>query len=261
MERKWNIKLVFVLTLLGAIGTIAIIPYEMTTLMSNESGQSDLGGVPAGFIITINSIIQIIFLFFLVLLGVRFQRRTGLNAPLLESLVYERKLLPISKKWLLRGIIVTFILSLITILLDVFVFTTFIETSGNAVPSTIWWQGLLASLYGGITEELMLRLFVMTFIVWLFAKVMKKEQENIPKGVYYIAIFLTAILFGLGHIPATLAVFGELTTLLVIRTILLNGLLGLWFGYLYFRKGLEYTMIAHISADIFIHVLFPLIMA
>lgn len=33
MQKKWRIKLVLFLTLLGAIGIVAIIPYEITTLM------------------------------------------------------------------------------------------------------------------------------------------------------------------------------------------------------------------------------------
>ena len=105
----------------------------------------------------------------------------------------------------------------------------------------------------------MLRLFGMTFIVWLLAKITRKNKSNIPNSFYYVAIFIAAIIFGLGHLPATMEVFGELSAILVIRALVLNGLLGLWFGYLYWKKGLEYAIIAHISADIFIHVLFALI--
>src|SRR5690625_7917713 len=75
---------------------------------------------------------------------------------------------------------------------------------------TIWWQGLLAMFYGGITEELMVRLFGMTLIVWILAWVTRKETANIPNIFYYIAIFLTALLFGLGHLPATIVIFGKL---------------------------------------------------
>src|SRR5699024_10399566 len=104
--------------------------------------------------------------------------------------------------------------------------------------------------------ELMLRLFVMTLIVWIIAVIYKKDKNSIPKSVYFTAIVLTALLFGLGHLPATDQVFGELTTIIVVRALVLNGLLGLWFGYLYWKKGLEYAMIAHFSADIFLHVIF-----
>src|SRR5699024_2725598 len=121
------------------IGIIAIIPYEMATLMD----QQNVGGIPIELVIMINKIVQIVFLFVLVLFGIRFQKRTSLSAPLLESLIYERKLLPYSKKWLAIGIGVTFVLTLITVLLENFVFVPVIETT-ESVP--VWWHGLLASL-------------------------------------------------------------------------------------------------------------------
>ncbi len=252
MQKKWRIKLVLFLTLLGAIGIVAIIPYEITTLMNTEFYQTNSEAIPVS--LTVNSIFQIVLLFLLVLIGVRLQRRTGLGTPKLEGFVYERKLQSFSKKWLIIGISITFIFSLITVLLDLFVFSSVIEIPKEQI--TIWWHGLLAMFYGGITEELMVRLFGMTLIVWLLARITKKEKEEIPDSFYYIAIFLTAVLFGLGHLPAAIQIFGELSTIIVTRTLVLNGLLGLWFGYLYWRKGLEYAIIAHMSADIFIHVLF-----
>src|SRR5699024_7106818 len=151
MQKKWKIKLVLFLTLLGAIGIIAIIPYEITTLMNTEFYQANAEAIPVS--LTINSIFQIVLLFLLVLIGVRLQRRTGLSNPKLEHFVYNKKVKPFSKKWLIIGISITFILSLIIILLDLFVFSSVIEIPEAQI--TIWWQGLLAMFYGGITEELM----------------------------------------------------------------------------------------------------------
>lgn len=253
---NWRIKLVLLFTILNIIGIFAIIPYSLT-LMGNQSVPGDS---PISFIIIINSTIQVLYMFVLILVGLRLQNRTGLNAPLLNGIVYPKTRVHISKKWLINSIVGAFIGSLMIILLDLFVFSPLIEAPMDQLPSPNWWQGLLASLYGGITEELMLRLFGMTFIVWLLARITKKEKDNIPNSFYYVAIFLVAILFGLGHLPATIQVFGGLSTIIVIRALVLNGLLGLWFGYLYWRKGLEYAMIAHISADIFLHVLFASIL-
>src|SRR5690625_7846510 len=116
MQKKWRIKLVLFLTLLGAIGIVAIIPYEITTLMNTEFYQTNSEAIPVS--LTVNSIFQIVFLFLLVLIGIRLQRRTGLSTPKLENFVYEKKVQHFSKKWLIIGISITFILSLIIILLD-----------------------------------------------------------------------------------------------------------------------------------------------
>jgi len=61
----------------------------------------------------------------------------------------------------------------------------------------------------------------------------------------------------LGHLPAT-ALITTLTPLVIFRALLLNGIGGVVFGWLYWKKGLESSMIAHFSADITLHVLFPL---
>ncbi|WP_313238454.1 CPBP family intramembrane glutamic endopeptidase [Sporosarcina ureae] len=253
---KWRIKLVLLFTILNIIGIIAIIPYQMTLMGS----QPVPGNIPTSLIIIINSTVQVLYTFVLILVGLRLQNRTGLTTPILNGMVYPKTRVHISKKWFINSIVVALIGCIIIILLDLFVFNPLIGEPMNEIPSPSWWQGLLASIYGGISEEIMLRLFVMTFIVWLLALVTKKQKDNIPNSFYYVAIFLTAIIFGLGHLPATMQVFGDLSTIIVIRALVLNGLLGLWFGYLYWRKGLEYAIIAHISADIFLHVLFASIL-
>jgi membrane protease YdiL (CAAX protease family) len=72
-------------------------------------------------------------------------------------------------------------------------------------------------------------------------------------GAFWIAIVLVAVLFGLGHLPATSAVT-PLTTTLVLRSLILNGIAGTAFGYLYWRRGLEAAMIGHMSAHLVMQV-------
>lgn len=60
MQRKWNIKLVLLLTFLGAIGIVLMTPIEIMTLMSDEFDQSNLEGTSVGFVVIVNAVIQII---------------------------------------------------------------------------------------------------------------------------------------------------------------------------------------------------------
>lgn len=248
---KWRLKLVLLLTLLNIIGILTIIPYEYA-LMSKESPP---GNLPNYLIIVINSITQVIYMFLMILIGLRLQKRTGLNTSILNGLVYPEYKVHISKKGLINSIGVALMGSLIVVLLDVFIFSPLIGDPIKQLPSPNWWQGLLASIYGGITEEILLRLFGMTLIVWLLARITKKKGDSIPNSFYWIAILFTSLLFGIGHLPATAQVFDGLSGMIVIRTLVLNGILGLWFGYVYWKRGLEYAIIAHMSADIFIHAL------
>jgi membrane protease YdiL (CAAX protease family) len=64
---------------------------------------------------------------------------------------------------------------------------------------------------------------------------------------------LVAVLFGLGHLPATSAIT-PLTTMLVLRAVVLNGIAGIAFGYLYWRHGLEAAMIGHMGAHLVLQI-------
>ena len=57
---------------------------------------------------------------------------------------------------------------------------------------------------------------------------------------------LAALLFALGHLPGTSAV-APLTALLVTRALVLNALVGMTCGYLFWRRGLEAAMFVHMG--------------
>jgi membrane protease YdiL (CAAX protease family) len=120
------------------------------------------------------------------------------------------------------------------------------------------WKSLLASFYGGISEEILLRLCLMTLLVWATFKI-KKTKDGLPTVIgVWLAIIISSILFGLGHLPVTSAITA-ITPIVVIRAIVLNGIGGVIFGWLYWKKGLEAAMISHFSADIVIHVILPIV--
>lgn len=106
--------------------------------------------------------------------------------------------------------------------------------------------GVLASiLYGGIIEEIMLRLFCLSLISFLLGKLFCRRSDSLPDWVYVTANLLSAMLFAAGHLPATAMMFGTLSPLILFRCFLLNGSFGLLFGYLYRRHGIQYSMLAH----------------
>ena len=102
-----------------------------------------------------------------------------------------------------------------------------------------------AVLYGGVIEEVLLRLFAMSLLAWLIRKLLFRRSETVPTGVLAAANILAALLFAAGHLPTTVSSFGGLTPLLVFRCFLLNGGFGLYFGYVYRRRGIQYAMLSH----------------
>jgi hypothetical protein len=104
-------------------------------------------------------------------------------------------------------------------------------------------------LYGGITEELLIRWSLMTLLAWLLWRVLQHGEGRPHAWLMWAAIGISALLFGIGHLGAA-ATIAPLTPVVVARTMLLNAGAGIVFGWLYWRRSLEAAMIAHASAHI-----------
>ena len=134
--------------------------------------------------------------------------------------------------------------------LDWWTFGAWVPGLREATDLTLNVPVVIASvLYGGVVEEVMLRLFMMSLMAWLGWKVFFRKAEKAPLGVIITANVIAALLFAAGHLPATAMLF-EITPLLVVRCFLFNGGFGLFFGWLYRRFGIQYAMIGHALAHI-----------
>ena len=115
-------------------------------------------------------------------------------------------------------------------------------------PSFAYWMASV--LYGGVIEEVMLRLFMLSLIAFLAWKLFFRREANPPVGIIIAANIIAALVFAVGHLPSTVQMFGEITPMVLLRCFLLNGGCGLVFGYLYRRYGIQYSMMAHAGAHI-----------
>ena len=118
------------------------------------------------------------------------------------------------------------------------------------------WMGLLASIYGAVDEEVLLRLGIMTFLASGLARLTGSGRTD-PQWLVWTSLLGAAVLFGVGHLPAT-AVLARLTPIVVVRAVVLNGLGGVLYGWLYWREGLALAMVAHAGTDLVLHVLAPM---
>jgi membrane protease YdiL (CAAX protease family) len=76
--------------------------------------------------------------------------------------------------------------------------------------------------------------------------------------VVWLANGLAAVLFAAIHLPQAAALFG-LSAPVLVFVLTGNGLPGLAFGWLYWRRGLLAAMAAHCAADIVMKVVLPLV--
>ena len=120
------------------------------------------------------------------------------------------------------------------------------------------WQGFLASVSAGVNEEVLFRLGLMTLFVFLGARLLRQGERPAAR-VVWAAIALAALLFGAVHLPQAAALGGGLSATLVASVLLGNGLIGMAFGWLYWRRGLLAAVTAHLATGVALYVVAPAI--
>lgn len=121
---------------------------------------------------------------------------------------------------------------------------------------------LVASAVAGIGEEIIFRLFFISFWVWFISYVILKKRWQ--DQVFWIVVVLSAFAFAIGHIPSVMVIFGlkavnEIPFALMIEIILLNGVVSIFAAY-YFRKfGFLAPVGIHFWTDIVWHVILGMI--
>lgn len=238
--------------LLAALSVVAVLPYLLQTI----PGAAERISLPFPVLALLQAVQAFVLLGLLAFAGLRMGHHVGLGSPLLRG-VLAKQVPPWAQ---LRpglavavGVIAALAIAGGTLVLDPLLPRPLHPLADPGAGRSAL-NGLLASFYGGIAEELQLRLFLMTLVVWLLAR--RGRREATPSA-YWIAIGCAALLFGIGHLPAAAAIWG-LDGIVVTRTLLLNGIAGIAFGWLYWKRGIEMAMLAHFSADIVLHVLLPL---
>jgi len=263
MNKPFNWKIFFILWGATILATIAILPY-LLELQSSTLATLKLS-MPLPVLIAVQVAQNALIFAIMVGAGLFFANRLGLGVPILEARLNGESVGDKIRAILPASIALGVIGTLVILGLEIFYFQPAMmkELGDSAAVLNLQtsqpaaWKGFLASFYGGIAEEIQLRLLVMSFLAWLGKFISKTSEGKPTSAVFWIANILAAVLFGLGHLPTT-ALLVPLTPLVITRAIVLNGLLGVVFGWLYWKRGLEAAMVSHFSADIVLHVLLAL---
>lgn len=263
-ERWLRRKQAALLWILGVLGGAAVLPYAFALqgeLLRPYLQKSGLSLLQLGVIASAQTAAMLLVT---VPIGLWAARRVGWKAPLTEALCRREPIAPLLTGNLLIPVILGLLAGLAMMLLDLAWFLpklpelqTLNRSFAQRAPVS---YGALATLYGAVTEELLLRLFVMSLIALLLKTIAGKRSERteIQIMILWAANIVAALLFGLGHLPAA-KVLLPMTPLLVVRTLLLNSVVGVLCGWLFARKGLEFAMLAHGCADVVLHVVAPLL--
>ena len=177
--------------------------------------------------------------------GVALAPKVGLRAPAFEAVAARRPLGPALTPQLLPGLVAGVAGGILLYAVFRFAPAAVAELQQRFTPPLV-----ARILYGGITEELLLRWGFMTALVWLAWRLLQRRR-GAPRAVYvWLAIVASALVFGAGHLPAASVLIGTLTVNIVVFVVVANTIFGILFGYLYWRYGLEAAMIAHATAHV-----------
>lgn len=234
---KNNLKLIVFLTVFGLVGGFFTALYTIESLDQAliDEALAQIGSIE--MLIVITTIQSLIYAVLLGLIGKIIAEKIGLWHKIsfeLKPLIYTA--------------IASVIGGMIFILADVLVFAKFIPAvmDSYALKPTISY--IISSItYGGVVEEVMLRLFFMSLIAFVISKLSK--DKTLTDTHIIIANILSVLLFAAGHIPATVQTIG-ISPIIIFRCFLLNGGFGLIFGRMYRKYGIQYAMLTHAGVHI-----------
>jgi len=128
----------------------------------------------------------------------------------------------------------------------------------GSIPHPPFPTSIIASATAAIGEEIIYRLFFISFWVWLISHlILKSRWKNI---IFWLITFCSAILFASAHFPSIIALYGlntisEIPFALIIELIILNGLLSIFTAYFFRKYGFLAAVGVHFWADIVWHVI------
>jgi len=252
-------KLFWFFFLACLLSIIAIIPYMLTL----QAEVIENIPIPLSVWLPLQVIQNTVIFAVFIRVGMRLSGQVGLEAPILESWLSHEKTEINVRTTLTRAFLLGLLAGLLIVACDVLFYLLVggidILKAYPGQPTPPLWQVVLALPYGAIAEEVGMRLFVMTVFVWTFHKI-RPSKEGGPTSVgVWLAIGAAAVLFGFSHLPGIMF-FIELTAFGVFRIVFLNAVGGTIFGWLYWKRGFESAMVAHLAMDIVLHiVLLPLV--
>ena len=240
MNNKLKLGLtLFIIGLLGVLTMLTVtIPFDSLPkeVLDKVSPQA------LRYIVLIN---PTILLLIAVIVGIILYDKVGLSVPTISSVLKieqpKTKFIDQIKVGILLGLLTGVLTTIIGIVFKSSIPQEFIDI-GNKIKITT----IARFAYGGLTEEILMRFGFMTLVVWIVFKISKKLNSS----TYWIGILLASILFAVGHFPVVFNAVKNPTTALLTYVFMGNSIAGLFFGWLYWKKGLEAAFVGHIFAHV-----------
>jgi hypothetical protein len=113
------------------------------------------------------------------------------------------------------------------------------------------WQRLVMSFDAAVLEELIFRLFVVSLVVWICARFMRRNPA------LWVGIAVAALAFAAVHLPRWMAGGPSV----IAGVMIVNAIPAVALGLVYTKWGIEAAMLSHFAADVLVHVAGPYLYA
>ncbi len=238
-------RLFLILWLAGLAGVLSFLLVDIQALimalpLPEGTPPPDL---PPPALLKLVTIIQpAVLMSIAVAIGMWLAPKVGLHAPAAEAFAHRKPIWPALRPQILPGVIAGLACGVAIIAVWVvakpFMSAEFVERAqefNKFIPHAV------RILYGGFTEEILLRWGMMSFLVWLLAVILDRKRNSRDGGnntsprsmIFVLAILISAFLFGVGHLPIASALAGGLTLPIVLYVLIGNSIFGIVAGFLY----------------------------
>jgi hypothetical protein len=238
-------KAFLLLSGLGLAGILSLVP-TLGPALGQIRGMPDASALPDAALIALLLLQPALLLLAAVAIGIALAERAGLTSLILCHCIGKAPF-GAGKGWL-SSLVLAALAGSAAAAADLTLRGLF-PASFMSIPrldDVTLAQRAMALLYGGITEELLMRFGLMTLLVWIGTRLLGGRR---PSWLVWAAIALASLAFAAGHLPALLGM-GQPDTVLILRTLGLNAALGFLYGWLYAARSLEHAMLAHAATHV-----------
>ena len=247
-------RLFLTLWLAGLAGILSLLLIDLSALIAAlplPEGTPPPELPPPAILKLVTIIQPLVLMSFALLVGMWLAPKIDLHAPASEAFAKRQPIFPALKPQIIPALIgglgsgIAIVLT--WVVAKPYLGPSFVkkaEEFNQFVPHAV------RILYGGFTEEILLRWGVMTFLVWILWRLVQRRGDS-PHRIWFVAaIVVSALLFGVGHLPIASALAGVLTLPIVLYVLTANSIFGIVAGFLYWRRGLESAILAHMCAHV-----------
>lgn len=239
MKNK-KLLLGLVVFLLGAIGVLSLLTSELPLDAIPPLVRERFTDTQLKWLSLLNPLMLVLIM---VCIGTPLHDRAGLKVPTLTGWLQGTPVGSVFAGQVKAGIVFGAVAGVLLVGISL-AFGDAIAADQEKLSAGIKPSLLSRFLYGGITEEILIRFGMMTLVMWLAVKVLPSTAAA------WSSIAVASLLFALGHLPAVFAVIAEPSAMLYTYILIGNIAGGLVFGWLYWKKGLEAAMIGHAMAHV-----------